>query len=187
MLRFIMAAALAACVVAFSATAAPAAPPTLCIKAYPIRVKVIHKHGARAPGRNICRQGVIHSDGSTTKATTAQKARYIRAMRALVRSEPYLSITAGPPALLPAGTMSARAAPTGVAACIVAQESHGDPGAINGQYSGIAQWSAEAWSRMGGQRFASSPLGATYAQQLEVLNDGLARFGCADFCPFDGC
>jgi hypothetical protein len=75
----------------------------------------------------------------------------------------------------------------GLASCIVHYESGGNPRAVNGIYGGIAQWSPEAWSRMGGTRFASTPTNATYAQQVQVLMDGLARFGCRDWCPFDPC
>lgn len=78
-------------------------------------------------------------------------------------------------------------APAGTASCIVQHESHGDPTATNGQYGGIAQWSPEAWQRMGGTRYAASPTQASYTQQVQVLSYGLSHYGCHDWCPYDGC
>jgi hypothetical protein len=154
-------------VAALFAIAAPAASAkdnsTLCYKAHGLRAAVVQKHGKRAPGRNICRYGLK----SGQKATTKQKARYVRNLKKLNVTPKY--------------------APTGLASCIVKSESGGNPTARNGQYSGIAQWSPEAWARHGGLKYAGSPTGATYQQQLKVLNDGLAKFGCSDWCPFDPC
>lgn len=179
----------AALTLAVSAPALAASNPreTLCTKAWPIRHAVIKHHGKRAPGRNICRQGIRRHDGSTYDASTRQKARYIRAMRRLLLDANYLNYSAGPPPVPPAGTMTARASPVGLAACIVRSESGGNPNANNGSHFGIAQWTIEAWLRHGGGRFASSPLGATYQEQLQVLDEGLSRFGCRDWCPFDPC
>lgn len=99
----------------------------------------------------------------------------------------YLNIVAGMPRIPPAGTMSATFRPSGLASCIVKHESGGNPLAQNGKYKGIAQWSPEAWSRMGGKRYASTPHGATYQEQLIILSEGLRRFGCSDWCPYDPC
>lgn len=159
---------------------------TLCYKAHGLRMSVIKKHGKRAPGRNICRQGV-RVDSGVKSATTRQKARYVRALRSLNAPRPYLTTTAGSPARPPAGTLTARHAPSGLAACIVQRESSGNPNAVNGEHTGIGQWTQEAWTRHGGTRYAATPLGATYQQQLVVLSSGLARYGCRDWCPFDGC
>jgi hypothetical protein len=188
MLRKFSAAVLAAFVVVVPITeASPRKPATLCTKAWPVRQAVVKQHGKRAPGLNICRHGVRHSDGTYTKATTAQKARYIRAMRRLIAPAPYLSLRAVPPGQPPAGTLSARASPRGLAACIVAAESGGNPQASNGTHFGIGQWDMETWRAHGGTRFASSPLGATYDQQLQVLNDALVKYGCRSWCPYDPC
>jgi hypothetical protein len=77
--------------------------------------------------------------------------------------------------------------PVGLAACIVHHESGGNPRASNGSHWGIGQWTIEAWTRHGGRRFAPHPFGATYQEQLIVLSQGLARYGCRDWCPFDPC
>lgn len=76
---------------------------------------------------------------------------------------------------------------SGLAQCIITVESHGNPQANNGSHFGIAQWSIEAWTRMKGTQFAPTPLGATYDQQVQVLNYGLAHYGCNDWCPYDPC
>jgi hypothetical protein len=176
----------AAALVLWSAPSAHASP-GVCAKSYTVRVAVIKTQGKRAPGRNICRFGVKLSNGKVIDANYSQKKRYLLQLRKLIASRAYLSVRAAPPAQPPAGTLSARYAPSGLAACIVRSESGGNPRAVNGQYSGIAQWSPEAWARMGGTRYASSPTGASYQEQLTVLNDGLSKYGCRDWCPYDPC
>lgn len=82
--------------------------------------------------------------------------------------------------------IKARAASvSALARCIAKVESTWNPQAVNGIHKGYGQWSPEAWQRHGGLRFASSPLGATPDQQLIVIEQGLQRFGCRDWCPFD--
>ena len=159
----------------------------VCSKAFSVRVAVVKKHGKRAPGRNICRFGVKHSNGRVVPATYRQKKRYLLQLRALNGSSAYLSVNAVPPRQNPAGTLSAGYAPSGLASCIVKRESGGNPQASNGSHWGIAQWTVEAWQRHGGGRYAPTPLGATYREQLQVLSDGLSKYGCRDWCPFDGC
>ena len=72
-------------------------------------------------------------------------------------------------------------------ACIIQHESGGNPTAVNGQYTGIAQWSPAAWAEDGGTRFASSPLGASYSQQELVLREALAAGKSEQWRPYDGC
>lgn len=185
-IKMMLSIALVAIVTTAPASAPASASPkkaTLCVKAYGVRQAVIKKHGSRAPGRNICRFGIRGGK----KATTSQKARYIRQLRLLLDPKPYMSTNAGRPYMPPAGTASPHYAPSGLASCIVSHESGGDPGASNGSHTGIAQWTQEAWLRHGGGRFASSPTGASYQEQLQVLSNGLAKYGCRDWCPFDGC
>lgn len=165
---------------------------TLCEKAAPVRASVVHKHGRDAPGRDICRWGVVIKRGahrgSTRPPTNHEKGSYLRQLKQLAAPPPpFLAKTVGPPPRRPAGTQTARVAATGLASCIVAHESGGNAQAVNGQYGGIAQWSPEAWRRHGGTRYAASPLGATKQQQLLVLSQGLSRYGCRDWCPYDGC
>lgn len=166
--------------IAASTHAAPAkANKTLCYKAHGIREAVVDKHGPSAPGRNICRTG---------NPTTHEKAVYVRDLKRLSSpAPPYLTKVAGPPKVGPADTMTPHYRPVGTAACIVKNESGGNPDAQNGQYEGIAQWSQEAWERHGGLKYAPTPLAATYKQQLFVLSRGLTKFGCRDWCQFDPC
>lgn len=86
-----------------------------------------------------------------------------------------------PPAVVLARSMSA------LEACIISHESGGNPQATNGQYAGIGQWSPAAWAQDGGTRYASSPLGASYAEQEAVLR-GEGEAGMRQQqAQYDGC
>lgn len=168
----------------------------LCGKIARVRTAVRAQHGQHAAARDICQRGVTAGAGwfKATEAhahwhpaTRPQKAKYLRQLQRLVTPKPYMGKRPAGPRVRPAGVRLPELFPVGTAACIVSRESTYNPQAVNGQYHGIAQWSPEAWSRMGGHRYATDPLGATYQQQLRVLSHGLAVFGCRDFCPFDGC
>lgn len=167
---------------------AEAKPTSTCGKAYGARTLVKKRYGTRAPGRNICRFGVKLTNHKIVKATPKQKVRYYNTLRRLLRPPPaHLTKYAGGPPNAPSGTLTSRYKPSGLAACIVSHESGGNPNATNGQYHGIAQWSAEAWARHGGHKYAADPLGASYDQQLQVLSNGLKHYGCRDWCRYDGC
>lgn len=188
----VLLAALTAVVISAPATVATAAPtkqkPSMCVRASWERNVVVKRLSAQAAGRDICNRGVKYKSGNVVQPSNAQKAKYLRALRALAAPAPYSLIKyASKPALPPAGTMTPHYRPTGLASCIVHHESRGIPTASNGSHWGIAQWTIEAWLRHGGGRFASSPLGATYEEQLLVLSNGLSRYGCVDWCPFDPC
>lgn len=156
---------------------------TLCFQAHGVREAVVKKYGVGAAGRNICR----HKLHGGMTPTSGQKARYLRSLRAAnIKRRPYLAIKLGP-RVPPARVVTASYQPTGLAACIVHHESKGDPLADNGSHWGIGQWTIEAWTRHGGGAYANHPHGASYQQQLVVLSQGLARYGCRDWCPFDPC
>ncbi len=72
-------------------------------------------------------------------------------------------------------------------ACIIQHESGGNPQAVNGQYEGIGQWSPESWSSNGGTRYASTPLGASYAQQEAVLRGEGEAGMIREQAQYDGC
>jgi len=76
---------------------------------------------------------------------------------------------------------------SGLAACIVRRESSGNPQDVSGQYSGLANWSQEAWQEDGGSRYASTPTGASASQQMAVLNSALAAGKASQWTPYDGC
>ena len=72
-------------------------------------------------------------------------------------------------------------------ACIIQKESGGDPQAVSGIYMGIGQWEESRWLSDGGGRFASTPLGATYAQQ-EIILRGEGEAGMSQQQgQYDGC
>jgi hypothetical protein len=75
----------------------------------------------------------------------------------------------------------------GLAGCIIQHESGGNPQARNGQYQGLGQWSPAAWAQDGGTRYASSPLGASAAQQEAVLNSEGAAGMRQQQGQYDGC
>jgi hypothetical protein len=156
---------------------------TIQHKNHYLRAKVIDLHGKRAPGCDlVAGQCKAHPNPGWRRIH-----RYFEQLRVLIHPRPYLSTTAGMPTRPPAGTESPHYAATGLASCIVSHESGGNPTITNGQYGGIAQWSPEAWGRMGGHRYAPSPTQASYQDQLQVLSDGLKKYGCRDWCPYDGC
>lgn len=76
---------------------------------------------------------------------------------------------------------------SGLEACIIRNESGGDPYAVNGIYSGIGQWEQSRWESDGGKRYAETPTGASYAEQEKVLR-GEGEAGMIDQQgQYDGC
>lgn len=149
--------------------------------------KVAKMHSKRAPGRNIRKYGVLFK-GNVFDATCGELRRSLKQLKKLEVRRQYIAISDVPPAQPPAGVRSVGMAPSGLAACIVHHESGGNPQAVNpnGHY-GIGQWDHATWRAHGGTKYAPTPLGASYNQQLLVLNNALARYGCSAWCPYDGC
>lgn len=179
-----------------TSTATAEAKQSLCERAYVARVQVTHRYGAKAAGRNICRQGVVahvadtrgRTHTTSRPPTVKEKYRYWVLLRSLARPAPFdLGKVVSYPRRGRAGVMSWHYIPIGSAACIVTRESHGDPTANNGSHFGIAQWSYEAWDRMGGRRYADRADHAPYQDQLLVLSHGLLVYGTRDWKPYDGC
>lgn len=151
---------------------------------------VVKRSGQRAAGRNIVKWGVIGRNQHPHRASCHTVRKYrnqLIVLHTVPKHTVGLARTASLPYTPPAGAMTPTVAATGQAACIVSRESGGNPQAVNGQYKGIAQWSPEAWARMGGTRYAPTPLGASYQEQLNVLGSGLAKYGSGDWSPYDGC
>jgi hypothetical protein len=154
----------AAAIVVIFATLAPAAhaaAPTHreLVKYSALYHAVRHADGPRAPGRNIRRYGVrVH--GKVRRATAAEVAKSIRALRAL--RLPYLAPAR--PSQSPAGVLTARAASGGLAACIAGRESGGNPSAVspNGTYRGKYQFDRATWQAAGG---TGDPAAASEAEQ----------------------
>jgi len=120
--------------------------------------------------------------------------RFIRCQRNPGHSQSYLrgewarqrarwrERTAPPPAQVASSTPA-----SGLAVCIIHAESGGNSQAVNGQYEGIAQWSPSSWAGGGGLRFASTPLGASYSEQVIVLNEMLANGQASQWTCCDPC
>lgn len=156
-------------------------------KAYSKAYRKVVKHmGKSHAGRDIRFKGVRFM-GHSFPPTCHDIRRTTKQLTKLLTPTPYLANIAVSPRQPPAGVRLLAHKPVGLAACIVSSESRHNPQANNGSHFGIAQWTVEAWLRHGGGAFASSPLGATYEQQLLVLSNGLVNYGCQDWCPFDPC
>ena len=173
---------LAASVIAASALFAPAAvdaakrdQPTICERAYEVRQQVIKKHGKRAPGRNICRHGVqskFNTDWDKP-ASVRQKAKYLRALRAMNTSLPMMY--AGSPRVAPAGTATPRAG--GHLAAIRACESGGNYATNTGNgFYGAYQFDMQTWASVGG---SGNPAAASPAEQDKRAAMLYARRGAA--------
>lgn len=142
--------------------------------------------GHRAPGRDIVRYGL--PGGHPADARTVRRSltvlermlhpRTISSTPIVRASAPAVSPTTAPAAAAPSG---------GLAACIISHESGGNPEAVNGQYGGIGQWSPTAWQQDGGTRYASSPTGASYAEQVAVLDGEGAAGMVQQQGQWDGC
>lgn len=184
-MRRLVVVALAALTIA-GATGAQAAPhQSLTSKYQHAYWHVVRLHGREAAGRNIVNRGYKAKGKPARPATKHEKAKSLRQLRRL--AHPWTVAVPIPPAQPPSAVMAASST-TGLAQCIIQNESSGIPTASNPSgHSGLAGWSAYVWARDGGLRYASTPTGASFEEQVAVLNTGLANHGCADWCPFDGC
>lgn len=162
---------------------------TLKAKYRTLRSEVVQKHGKRAPGRNIVRDGVRTKHG-TRAARKADLAASIETFRNMLAPPPPPAPTSqSAPATsgLQSAATPSQSPSSSLAACIISRESHGDTQATNGQYGGIAQWSPDAWRRHGGTQFAPTPQGASYSQQVSVLDHALQTGHAGEWTPYDGC
>lgn len=137
---------------------------SVCAKAWAVRAAVKKQHGHRAPGRNICRFGVKHSNGRVVKATYSQKKRYLFQLRRLAAP----GTSPRYPRQKPAGVMSVRVGyvlPYRVVMC----ESGGDWRAVNhsnpNRPAGAYQIITSTWLGHGGGAFAPTADQATPEEQ----------------------
>ena len=148
--------------------------PTLSQKYSRLYYAVKHRHGTRAPGRNIRRHGVRYDSKANNRrgpwkvreATKHEIAKSVRQLRTLLApSRALLVRRAVPPSRPPSGVMSsAQHAPAGgVLDRIAACESGGNPRAVNpnGHY-GKYQFDYQTWSSVGG---SGNPAAASEAEQ----------------------
>lgn len=135
---------------------------------------VADRHGARAPGRDILRDGVrfmwVSADharrhAATRPASSHELAVSARQLRAILRPvNPLLHRTAVPPGHAPAGVRTASVSAGGVLDAIAACESGGNPAAVDptGTYRGKYQFDAQTWGSVGG---SGDPAAAPEAEQ----------------------
>lgn len=125
--------------------------------------QVAHKHGTRAPGRNIRKYGVrfvYRGDASIFEATCGELRRSRRQLRRLLRRpRPWpaqIATAAVPPPQPPAGVSSAQQVTTGAGGSGNAYvnpecESGGNPATNTGNgYYGKYQFDLQTWQRYGG-------------------------------------
>lgn len=141
---------------------------------------VASKFGHRAPGRQILRWGFAPGRPATDAEVVASLA-VLQRMLAPPPAPP--TPTSGSSV----GTGGSTASSSNLETCVIQHESGGNPNAVSGQYRGIGQWSPYAWAQDGGTQYASSPTGASYAQQKAVL-DGEGDKGMRQQQgQYDGC
>jgi hypothetical protein len=166
-----------------------------------LRHIVVAKYGLRAAGRNI----VVHGLSNGHRATDRDIVRSIEVFHRTLSPPTPVAVVSEPsytaPSYAPTATTSAYMTPTytapvpvastaptsGLEACIIARESGGNSQATDGIYAGEGQWSPSAWAQDGGTAYAPTPLGASAAQQQQVLaNEGAAGMSQQQGV-FDGC
>jgi hypothetical protein len=143
--------------------------------------KVARRFGPRIPGRNIIRDGVTHGI-LTDKKVTDSLAVLHRMLHPVPVSTPVI-----PTATTPAATYASAAPSSSLEACIISHESGGNSQAVNGQYEGIGQWSPASWAEYGGTQYSATPLGASYAEQEQVLASEGTRGMEDQQGQYDGC
>jgi len=150
---------------------------------------VASKFGRRVPGRNIVKDGLAHraaTDADVVKSLAVLQ-RMLAPPPAPVRSVVATTSSAVSTSTASSPTSYVAAPSSGLEACIIQHESGGNPQATNGQYGGIGQWSPSRWASDGGTKYASTPQGATYAQQQQVLAGEGTTGMSQQQGQFDGC
>jgi Transglycosylase-like domain len=66
------------------------------------------------------------------------------------------------------------------------EDLHVPPDTGSGQ-TGIAQWDEGAWTKDDGEKYASTPLGASPIQQLAILVQAIKDGYSGDWTPYDHC
>jgi hypothetical protein len=166
--------------------------------------QVSKREGKRAPGRNIVCYGVKHGR-HLRPATSTQVRQSMDVLQRILNPPPVAtyspsassatsssagsaqSTSSSGQTAQTASTSGSAAPSSGLAACIVQRESSGNPQDVSGQYSGLANWSQEAWQDDGGTKYAPTPTGASASQQMSVLNSALAAGKSGQWTPYDGC
>jgi len=131
-----------------------------------LRAEVVHALGARAPGRDIVRRGVVERHGKTRRPTRAELISYQDALARMLAPPPAQQPSADPTSTATTPTSSAAAAgdlPT----CTWQPESGGDWSAVNPSSGagGRYQIMPSTWAAYGG---TGLPQDASPAEQTAV-------------------
>ena len=146
----------------------PECPTKLLRSANHHREIVIERHGKRAPGRDIIRDGRIGPNQRPHAVRDCGKIRRYRDQLIQLHTEPkqapLIYRTAVDPARAPAGVQTPSVAAGGTLEAIAQCESGGDPGAIGGGglYRGKYQFDFGTWASVGG---SGDPAAASEAEQ----------------------
>jgi hypothetical protein len=147
--------------------------------------QVAHKHGTRAPGRNIRRQGVLFRH-VTFRATCGEIRRSDHQLKKLLARPTFAELTrlAVPPPQPPAGVQSTTQRATGgPLASIRACESGGNYATNTGNgFYGAYQFTLETWQAMGGSGLPSNASPAEQDMRAAKLWNGGAGAGNWPVC-----
>lgn len=176
-MKKLLAATIPVAVLAFAPAAMASTPTRAHVRQY-LRAytSVRRKFGRRTPGCNLvahrgsCHKRASDGDVEASLAVLQRMLEPVVSVRYVAPLAPRMTATVGR-TVVTHGTLATTAVPaSGYAACIIQAESGGNPQAVNGRYMGIGQWEQSRWLSDGGGRYAPTPLGATYSQQVAILN-----------------
>lgn len=141
---------------------------------------VVHRHGVRAAGRDIVKQGVIRRNQHASPARCREVRRY-RDQLIVLHSEPnyhpLIVRTASKPYRPPAGAMTPSVAAGGTLNSIAQCESGGNPATNTGNgFYGKYQFTQSTWNSVGG---SGNPAAASEAEQDRRAAMLYAREGAA--------
>lgn len=72
--------------------------------------------------------------------------------------------------------------------CIISSESGGNPTVVNSSgHAGVGQWALGTWVADGGTRYAPTPTGATYDQQVSIIREQVAAGHAGQWTNYDPC
>lgn len=149
----------------FVSTSLASVPTRAHIRQYLLAYKFVQqKFGERAPGCNLVRKrGSCHH-----RATDRDVVSSYATLQQMLT--PRLTVRVGSSVAHLGYNATLDYPASSLARCIIQAESSGNPLAVNGKYMGIGQWEKSRWLSDGGGRYAPTPLGATYSQQVAILN-----------------
>lgn len=156
--------------------------PTICERADNVRNTVVNRYGKRAPGRDICKQG-MNGKHRVRPATTKEKWNYLVALRRLKQAR--ATLDSGSPRVNPAGTATPRAKAPGILYAIRMCESGGNYSTNTGNgFYGAYQFTVGTWQAFGGRGY---PHLASPAEQDRVAANLYAAVGTHTSASWPNC